>query len=142
MRHQQRLSKLTDQMILDMTAPSRRLALLKKYYEVKHTPGYLPIIFIGNQLEMENDDEKLFKKVLESENLASELSGLEQQSMIEALRSIVDAPWRRISLTKKEDKIVCTTGAKPGLWYRCPQGHYYNVSECSGDDQVGRCPDC
>ena len=142
MRYQQRLSKLTDQMILDMTAESMRLALLKKYYEAKHTPGYLPIIFIGNQLEMENDDEKLFK-VLESENLASELSGLEQQSMIEALRSIVDAPWRRISLTKKEeDKIVSTTGAKPRLWYRCPQGHYYNVSECSGDDQVGKCPDC
>ncbi len=140
MRHQQRLSKLTDQMILDTTAESRRLTLLKKYYEVKHTLGYLPTIFIGNH---ENDDEKLLNKVLESENLASELSGPEQQSMIEALRSVIDAPWRRISLTRKEeDKIACMTGAKPGLWYRCPQGHYYIVSECNGDSQVGRCPDC
>ena len=137
MRHQQRLSKLTDQMILDTTAESRRLTLLKKYYEVKHTLGYLPI---GNH---ENDDEKLLNKVLESENLASELSGPEQQSMIETLQSVIDAPWRRISLTRKEeDKIACVTGAKPGLWYRCPQGHYYNVSECNGDSQVGRCPDC
>ena len=140
MRHQQRLSKLTDQMILDTTAESRRLTLLKKYYEVKHTLGYLPIIFIGNH---ENDDEKLLNKVLESENLASEFSGPEQQSMIEALRSVIDALWRRISLTRKEeDKIACMTGAKPGLWYRCPQGHYYIVSECNGDSQVGRCPDC
>lgn len=131
-RNQQRLEKLTDQMILDMTAESRRLALLSKYYEVKHTSN-----------QEETGDEKLLKKVLENENYARDLTEPEQQSMIEALRSIIDAPWKRISFTEKEeDKIISAIGAKPGLWYRCPKGHYYNVSECSGDDQVGRCPEC
>ena len=74
-----------------------------------------------------------------------ELSKSEQQSMIEALQCIIDAPWKRISLPKKEGaKIMSEIGAKPGVWYRCPEGHYYNVSECSGEEEVGsyRCPEC
>ena len=136
--------KLTDQMILDMTAESRKLSLLKTYYELKCSQGFhLPSIFTGKQEG--NGDEQLLKKVLEAKKYNYELSESEQQSMIEALQCIIDAPWKRISLTKEEeDKIMSEIGAKPGVWYRCPEGHYYNVSECSGEEEVGsyRCPEC
>ena len=138
------LVKLTDQVILDMTAERRRLALLKEYYELKHSRKfYQSGVFTGNLEEKFYTDEQLLKMVLETENYACELSELEKETMIGALRCVIDDPWKRISLTKKEeDKIISTIGAAPGVWYRCPKGHYYNVSGRSGDEGVGRCPEC
>ena len=138
---QSRWDRLTDQMILDMKAESRRLILLQRYYQLTLIQKYTPAIVVNLLTDNQEED----GEILETENGTNGLSEAVHQSQLkkEALQCIVDAPCKRIPLTTEEkDKIICITGAKPGLWYRCPQGHYYNVSECGGDDQIGRCPDC
>jgi hypothetical protein len=144
-RRHRSLDKLTGQVILDMTAERRRLALLNKYYELKHIQKLCQsgVYFAGSLEGKFSDDEELLKKVLKTENHGCELSESEKETMMGALRCIIDAPWKRISLIKREeDKIVSTIGAAPGTRYRCPEGHFYNVGECSGDEGVGRCPEC
>ena len=45
--------------------------------------------------------------------------------------------------TKEEIKtIVAALGSKKGSWYVCPNGHYYNIGECGGANQIGRCIEC
>ena len=139
------LVKLTEQVILDMIVESTRLALLKEYYELKLNRNFNQSgMFTGNMEEKFYTDEQLLKMVLKTENHACKLSELEKETMIEALKCVIDAPWKRISLSKEEeDKIISTIGAAPGTWYRCPEGHYYNVSgQHNGDEGVGRCPEC
>ena len=46
-------------------------------------------------------------------------------------------------ITKEErSQIVRALGMSPGHWYKCPNGHYYVITECGGAVQVGRCNEC
>ena len=38
--------------------------------------------------------------------------------------------------------IISAMSAKRGSWYKCPQGHYYNIGECGGAMEIGKCPEC
>ena len=38
--------------------------------------------------------------------------------------------------------IVKAIGAKPGSWYKCRNGHFYNIGQCGGAMEIGKCPDC
>ena len=38
--------------------------------------------------------------------------------------------------------IVKALNAKRGSWYKCPNGHYYNIGECGGAMQEGQCIEC
>ena len=38
--------------------------------------------------------------------------------------------------------IIKAIGAKPGLWYKCPKGHYYEIGDCGGAMQTSKCPGC
>lgn len=138
MKTRQRMSKLTDQMILDMTAESRRLVLLQKYYRLKYAQEVTTTYTQGI-----NKDIKILEKVLASESNISGLNDTDYQSRSEMLQSIIDTPWGRIPLTTEEREMITNmTGAKPGSWYKCPQRHYYVISECGGPVQIGTCPEC
>ncbi|PSN54473.1 NFX1-type zinc finger-containing protein 1 [Blattella germanica] len=39
-------------------------------------------------------------------------------------------------------QIVKAIGMKPGHWYKCPNGHFYVITECGGAMQVGKCNEC
>jgi hypothetical protein len=46
-------------------------------------------------------------------------------------------------LTDEELKtIVKAIGGKKGSWYKCPNGHIYNIGECGGATVEGRCNEC
>ena len=38
--------------------------------------------------------------------------------------------------------IVSALQAKPGSWYKCPNGHIYNISQCGGAIEETLCPEC
>jgi hypothetical protein len=46
-------------------------------------------------------------------------------------------------ITEEErQQIVKAVGMKPGHWHKCPNGHYYVITECGGASQVGQCNEC
>ena len=46
-------------------------------------------------------------------------------------------------LTMEEVRVIVKAlDAKYGSWYKCPNGHYYNIGECGGAMQEGRCIEC
>ena len=46
-------------------------------------------------------------------------------------------------LTQEERRmIIQTLHTKPGSWYKCPNGHLYNIGECGGAMETSTCPEC
>ena len=46
-------------------------------------------------------------------------------------------------LTQEEKQMINhALQAKPGSWYKCPNGHLYNIGECGGAMEESRCPEC
>ena len=61
--------------------------------------------------------------------------------MMERLQSLPNK--YRVPLTIEEKKmIIKAIGAKPGSWYKCPMGHYYQIGDCGGAMQTSQCPEC
>ena len=69
------------------------------------------------------------------------LNDREYQAQAELFKSVQIR--QQTPLTKEERKmIIGAIGAKPGSWYKCPKGHYYNIGECGGAMEIGKCPEC
>ena len=46
-------------------------------------------------------------------------------------------------ITWEEKKmIIRALHAKPGSWYKCPNGHVYNIGQCGGAMEESVCPEC
>ena len=151
------ISKLSEQMILDISAERKRFVLLKKYYTMKHYYSRADLTTDVNLKVQENLDEdvRMLKIILSNETIdecidhmiASGGAEQEDQEKIEMVKKIVTNPFRRIPLTSKErERILSEVGARTSgrVWYRCLNGHFYNGSRCEGigDHHVNVCPEC
>ena len=129
----QACDKLTDQMILDINAEHKRFLLLQKFLKLEHT------MVMTAQVDQENEDLKTVQSACET--MFAKLSEQDYQTKSELFRSIQER--QQIPLTMEERKMVISAiRAKPGSWYKCPQGHYYNIGECGGAMEIGKCPEC
>ena len=52
--------------------------------------------------------------------------------------------YRYLSPMTEEEKkeIVSAMNLSQGHWYKCPQGHIYNIGGCGRAMQRGSCPEC
>ena len=126
-------NKLTDQMILDITAEHKRFLLLQKCLK-------LECAMIATA-----QDDQTSKDLSDVQSACAtsfmKLSDQDYQTKSELLKSVQGR--QQIPLTIEERKmIISAIGAKPGSWYKCPQGHFYNIGECGGAMQIGKCPEC
>lgn len=62
---------------------------------------------------------------------------------VESLKNIQKVVKLSGIITKQErELIIRAIGAKAGSWYKCPNGHFYNIDRCGGAMQVGKCIEC
>lgn len=46
-------------------------------------------------------------------------------------------------ITESERKqIVGALGLSAGHWFKCPNGHYYVITECGGAMEIAKCNEC
>lgn len=46
-------------------------------------------------------------------------------------------------ITESEKRqIVSAMGLSAGHWFKCPNGHYYVITECGGAMQISTCNEC
>ena len=43
---------------------------------------------------------------------------------------------------EEERMVVNAMNSKKGTWHLCPNGHLYNIGQCGGAMEQGRCPEC
>ena len=129
---------LTDQMTIDINAERRRILLLEASLETK-------LNFARCNIKVDEDDEQLFLEISLYETNGKKIPKLTEDSeyerMIKRLQSMPNK--YRVPLTIEErNMIIKAIGAKPGSWYKCPNGHFYQIGDCGGAMQSSRCPEC
>ena len=135
---QNKHKEITDQMKIDINAERRRILLLEAMCNIKHS-------FLIQNIEVEEEDEKLLEKISLYATNGAKIPKLTDDSAYRAvLNSLQSMPKKyRVPLTLDERKmIIKAIGAKPGSWYKCPNGHYYQIGECGGAMQTSKCPEC
>ena len=124
--------KLSDQMILNLTAEHKRLLLLLKCYRLQYA------------LSTTTDAEKHCKVIKDiqtvCEDSSTRLSREEYQAKISKLKSLQEEHGIRI-IGDSEGEIISTLGLKADGWYKCSNGHYYNFNNTI-DEYDGKCPEC
>ena len=123
-------------MTIDIKGERRRILLLEAMLKTKYN-------FHEWKVEADIDDQEVFAKISCYETNGRKLDKLTDDSvyekMIKPLQSM--SKKHRVPLTIGERKmIIKAIGAKPGSWYKCPNGHYYQIGDCGGAMQTSRCP--
>ena len=129
-------SSITNEMLSDVLAEVRRISILAKLYTFKNQ---------GTESLCEQDQEFLTSTQNSLDTLqfgkATKLSEEDYQSLLSRLSEI--AKKLNVPLTESEKRmIIGALHAKAGSWYKCPQGHYYQIGECGGAMVESMCPEC
>ena len=135
--HKQR-EILTDQMIIDINAERRRILLLEVEFKTL-------ITFIAEKVQVKEEDMTLLQEIKSYATNGSKIPKITEESMYERmLKGLQNMPKKyRVPLTIDERRmIIKAIGAKTGSWYKCPNGHYYQIGECGGAMQTSKCPEC
>ena len=137
-KHYKHRDMLTDQMTIDINAERRRILLLEASLETQLT-------FVRCSTKVDEDDKQLFTEISLYETNGKKIPKLTEDSeferMIKRLQSMPNK--YRVPLTIEErNMIIKAIGAKPGSWYKCPKGHYYQIGDCGGAMQTSKCPEC
>ncbi|PSN54493.1 hypothetical protein C0J52_05539 [Blattella germanica] len=68
----------------------------------------------------------------------------EQDNVLKAEleKFLKDVGGLTITTDVERKQIVKALGMRPGHWFKCPNGHFYIITECGGAMEVGRCNEC
>lgn len=128
---------LPQQVISDIQCEIRRFRFVIKFYDVDKKAKsslahskWVPYERKINKLNLTSYNPKLKMTAKIYEEGCESLSWFCRENGL-------DAP------TPEEIKqIVAAIGGRKGAWYKCRNGHYYNIGECGGAMQVGKCIEC
>ena len=129
---------LTDQMTIDINAERRRILLLETSLKAQLT-------FVKCKTKIDEDDKELFTEISSYETNGNKIQKLTDNSVYERIiKRLQSMPNKyRVPLTIDErNMIIKAIGAKPGSWYKCPKGHYYQIGDCGGAMVTSKCPEC
>ena len=135
--NQSQIPKLTDQMTIDIDAERRRILLLEAMFKTEHE------FLIGN-IKVCEDDMKVFaeiKLIATGTNMKDLHEESTYERMLEALRDMLGKYKVRLTFDERQS-IIKAISARSGSWYKCPNGHYYQIGECGGAMQTSKCPEC
>ena len=130
---------LTDQIRIDLTSECRRIILLREVY-----------LFLYNidtaDITLSTPDSAVLEKLrAKHECLGSKiLCVLSEDVLQEGLKNIrAISEHYLVPLTQEERQmIIKAVEAKEGSWYKCENGHYYQIGECGGAMEKSICPEC
>ena len=131
--------KVTNQVQLDILAERRRLMLLANTYKLLYDSS-------ASKTQVEAGDLSYLQHIREThETVGNRIEKLTDEDQYRSMQSRFGELSRKYGaeLTEEErEMIIKAIHAKPGSWYKCPNGHYYQIGECGGAMQQATCPNC
>ena len=131
--------EVTNQVQLDVLAERRRLMLLANTYELLYDSS-------ATKTQVEAGDLSYLQHIREThETVGNRIEKLTDEDQYRSIQSRFGELSRKYGakLTEEEwEMVIKAIHAKPGSWYKCPNGHYYQIGGCGGAMQEATCPDC
>ena len=135
------LSQLPKQMYNDIHCERRRVKFLSFLYDLVKNILRSKVIIKEEDVKFINECRIQFnppdgkpKKCLVDET--------DYSTYFERIQSISRCYGLERPTIEEVRVIVKALNAKRGSWYKCPNGHYYNIGECGGAMQEGQCIEC
>ena len=134
-----RLKCLPEQVFYDIHNERRRLLLVSQLCQVSKDMNERNISLLQSSLDLEEALE-----LLHPANGAVTIQVSEEvyAFYINELNTIRERYGLNKPTMEEIKTIVAALGSKKGSWYECPNGHFYNIGECGGAMQTGRCIEC
>ena len=131
--------RVTNQVQSDVLAERRRLMLLANTYKLICDAS-------ATQTPIDPNDWSYLQCIRERcETVGHRINKLDDEGEYLSMQSYLQDLSKKygVTLTKEERKmIIAALRAKPGSWYKCPKGHIYQIGDCGGATQEGKCPEC
>ena len=131
--------QVTNQVQSDVHAERRRLMLLANTYKLLYDAS-------ATRTPIDPNDWSYLQHIRERcETVGHKINKLDDEGEYQSMQSYLQELSKKYGaiLTKEERKmIIAALHAKLGSWYKCPKGHIYQIGECGGAMQEGRCPEC
>ena len=139
LEHYRRQLSITEQMLHDIEAENNRICLLSAVHQIE-------LKIMRANVELSDDDLqqlKTFRSNYETKgNHICTLSVAEYNSSMSYIED-VKKKYHLVGIAPWEKQMILTAmHAKPGSWYKCRNGHIYNIGECGGAMVRSRCPEC
>ena len=130
---------ITEQMLHDIEAEKNRICLLSAVHQIE-------LQIMRAKVKLSDDDLqqlKTFRSNYETKgNQICTLSVAEYNSSMSYIED-VKKKYHLVGIAPWEKQMILTAmHAKPGSWYKCQNGHIYNIGECGGAMVRSRCPEC
>ena len=125
----------TDQMYNDLLSERRRISLLGKFYFCR----------LCNPAPYCNSKELSINQIVQYECFGNKSEKLTQDSFENYLAELeaVFGLWTIVLPSKRErTMIIRALHSKPGSWFKCENGHIYNIGGCGSAVQTSNCPEC
>ena len=137
-----RRGNLTDQMQHDVIAEQKRISLLVQIYKIQKR-------VLCDSVWLKPEDKAFLETTLEHyEAYGTKLTESNKltNDVYESKQYHLKMLTRRYGLqflSEEEKKmIVKAIDGKPGSWYKCRNGHIYNIGQCGGAMVTSKCPHC
>ena len=137
-----RKDSITEQVLHDVQAEQHRIQLLSMVLKIQSQ------IKAKNIHIHDSDQQKLDTFLTNYESRGDrvcrlKISSDEYESSMIYIQELKRRHPEITGISQKEKQmILCTLNAKPGSWYKCPNGHIYNIGECGGAMEESTCPEC
>ena len=122
----------------DIQHESTRLTLLLKWYQVK---AYMFI----QDVNLDDSDENAFMTLMDQLDPGDFKPCFLMSHKEEHCRVLnrIQRTYELVGISEEEIKMVTKAmDTKKGAWYKCPNGHLYNIGQCGGAMEEGSCPEC
>lgn len=133
---------LPDQIGSDINAEQNRLALISQLYLL------LAEITYQHFIDLSPEEHHFIEHIKSAYNprngrIQTTMDQDKYDELTALLNMIVDSHPELKEITEEERReIVKAMGGQKGSWYKCHNGHYYQIGECGGAMTTGRCIEC
>ena len=133
---------ITEQVLHDVQAEQHRIQLLSVVLKVQSQIKAKNIqINIADQVKLDmflTDYETRGDRVCRLK-----ISSAEYESSMTYIENLRKRHPDITGISRKEKQmIIRALNAKTGSWYKCPNGHVYNIGQCGGAMEESKCPEC
>ena len=81
---------------------------------------------------MMQDFSEISNKYTTNGNAVDKFTNEQEYERLVTLLQDMPTKYRLPLSVEERSMIIKAINAKPGSWYKCPNGHYYQIGECGG----------
>ncbi len=128
----------TDQVLKDLCAERKRLFLLGQLYYLKYRSMKCEDVKLSEHETTTLCSYKKYECFGCHSSISIDDDHFEQVS---SEFNLIAKKFDPLSSTEKQ-MIIKAMGAKKGSWYKCQNGHFYQIGQCGGAMEKSKCPEC